>query len=73
MLLRENHIAVFQANWHDKATNITAISQESALGLESIAFLDDNPVERNLIISARSTWRSSSSRSRARRARGSRS
>lgn len=73
MLLRENHIAVFQANWHDKATNVTPISQELALGLESIAFLDDNPVERNLIISARSTWRSSSSRSRARRARGSRS
>ena len=49
MLLRENHIAVFQANWDDKATNIRAIAQELALGLESLVFLDDNPVERGLI------------------------
>jgi FkbH-like protein len=49
MLLREDHLAVFQANWRDKATNIKAISEELALGLESIAFLDDNPVERGLV------------------------
>lgn len=49
MLLRENHIAVFQANWNDKATNITAIAKELALGIDSIVFLDDNPVERGLI------------------------
>ncbi len=28
MLLRENHVAVFQANWNDKATNIQAIAKE---------------------------------------------
>ena len=49
MLLKEEHIAVFQANWDDKATNIRAIAQELALGLESVVFLDDNPVERGLI------------------------
>ncbi|MDB5799938.1 MAG: haloacid dehalogenase [Rhodocyclales bacterium] len=49
MLLREEHIAVFQANWNDKATNITAIAKELALGLDAMVFLDDNPVERNLI------------------------
>lgn len=49
MLLRENHIAVFQANWRDKATNIRAISAELALGLDSMVFLDDNPTERSLI------------------------
>ena len=49
MLLREEHIAVFQANWDDKATNIRAIAAELALGLESLVFLDDNPVERGLI------------------------
>ncbi len=49
MLLREEHIAVFQANWDDKATNIRAIAQELALGLESLVFLDDNPAERGLI------------------------
>jgi FkbH-like protein len=49
MLLKENHIAVFQANWKDKATNIKAIAGELSLGLESLVFLDDNPVERLLI------------------------
>ena len=46
MLLREEHIAVFQANWTDKATNIRAIAEELSLGLESMVFLDDNPAER---------------------------
>jgi FkbH-like protein len=49
MLLREDHIAVFQANWNDKATNIAAIAKELALGLESMVFLDDNPAERGLV------------------------
>ncbi|MGD0428291.1 MAG: HAD-IIIC family phosphatase [Candidatus Acidiferrales bacterium] len=49
MLLKEEHIAVFQANWNDKATNITAIAKELSLGLDSVVFLDDNPVERNLV------------------------
>lgn len=49
MLLRENHIAVFQANWSDKATNISAIAKELALGIDSMVFLDDNPVERGLV------------------------
>jgi FkbH-like protein len=49
MLLRENHVAVFQANWNDKATNIQAIAKELSLGLESFVFLDDNPAERRLV------------------------
>jgi FkbH-like protein len=49
MLLRENHVAVFQANWNDKATNIRAIAAELSLGLESFVFLDDNPAERRLV------------------------
>ena len=49
MLLREQHITAFQANWSDKATNIKAIADELSLGLESMVFLDDNPVERGLI------------------------
>ncbi|MCC7046053.1 MAG: HAD family hydrolase [Alphaproteobacteria bacterium] len=46
MLLRESHIAVFQANWKDKAANIRAIAQTLALGLDAFVLLDDNPVER---------------------------
>jgi FkbH-like protein len=49
MLLREDHIAVFQANWNDKATNIAAIAKELELGLDAMAFLDDNPAERGLV------------------------
>ena len=49
MLLREDHIAVFQANWQDKATNIRAIAKELSLGLDAMVFLDDNPAERALI------------------------
>jgi FkbH-like protein len=49
MLLKEDHIAVFQANWNDKATNIKAIAEELSLGLDAMVFLDDNPVERGLV------------------------
>ncbi len=49
MLLKLDHIAVFQANWEDKATNIQSIADELSLGLDALVFLDDNPVERGLI------------------------
>lgn len=49
MLLKLDHIAVFQANWNDKASNIQAIAEELSLGLDSLVFLDDNPVERGLV------------------------
>jgi len=49
MLLKLEHIAVFQANWNDKATNIQAIANELSLGLDSMVFLDDNPAERGLV------------------------
>ena len=49
MLLKLDHIAVFQANWNDKATNIQAIAEELSLGLDTMVFLDDNPVERGLV------------------------
>ena len=49
MLLKLDHIAVFNANWNDKATNIQAIAEELSLGLDAMVFLDDNPVERGLV------------------------
>ena len=49
MLLKLDHIAVFQANWNDKATNIQAIADNLNLGLDALVFLDDNPVERGLV------------------------
>jgi FkbH-like protein len=49
MLLQLDHIASFQANWNDKPANIRAIGDELALGLESMVFLDDSPMERTLV------------------------
>lgn len=49
MLLKLEHIAVFQANWNDKAANIRAIAKELSLGLDAMVFVDDNPVERGLV------------------------
>ncbi len=49
MLMKEEHFAVFQANWNNKAANIIAIAQELSLGIDALVFLDDNPVERDLV------------------------
>ena len=49
MLLNESHIAIFRANWEDKVPNIQFIAETLNLGLESIVFLDDNPVERDRV------------------------
>jgi FkbH-like protein len=46
MLLREDHIAVFQANWTDKAANLRAIARTLNIGIDALVFLDDNPAER---------------------------
>ena len=49
MVLKEEHIAVFVANWEDKATNIRRIREKLNIGFDSMVFLDDNPFERNLV------------------------
>jgi FkbH-like protein len=49
MVLRLEDIAVFVANWEDKATNIRRIRDKLNIGLDSMVFLDDNPFERNLV------------------------
>jgi FkbH-like protein len=49
MLLREDHIAVFQANWTDKPTNLKAIAEALSFGLDALVFVDDNPMERDLV------------------------
>lgn len=49
MLLREEHIAVFQANWKDKASNLRAIAETLNIGVDALVFLDDNPAERQQV------------------------
>lgn len=46
MLLREEHIAAFVANWTDKASNLESIAQQLSIGIDSLVLLDDNPAER---------------------------
>jgi FkbH-like protein len=46
MALRENDIAVFQANWLDKSSNLEAIAATLNIGLDALVFLDDNAAER---------------------------
>lgn len=49
MILKLSDIAVFVANWEDKASNITYIKETLNLGYDSFVFIDDNPFERNLV------------------------
>lgn len=49
MLLKEDHIACFVANWDDKATNLRRIADSLKIGLDALVFADDNPVERALV------------------------
>jgi len=49
MVLKEDHIAVFTANWSDKANNIREIAATLNIGTDSLVFLDDNPVERGQV------------------------
>jgi FkbH-like protein len=46
MVLRPSDIAAFQANWDDKAQNLKAIASRLNIGVDSLVFVDDNPVER---------------------------
>jgi FkbH-like protein len=46
MVLREEDIACFIANFDDKATNLRLVAQTLNVGLDSLVFADDNPVER---------------------------
>ncbi len=49
MLLRPHHFAALRINWNDKAQNLRELAAELNLGLDALAFLDDNPAERALI------------------------
>ena len=49
MAVRPEMLAAFRINWRDKAQNIVEIAQELNLGLQSVVFLDDNPIERGRV------------------------
>ena len=45
MILRRNHIAAARINWQTKSENLQSLASELRLGLESLIFLDDSPME----------------------------
>lgn len=49
MRLREEHFAAVRINWDDKASNLRSLAEELNIGLDSLIFLDDNPVERSWV------------------------
>ncbi len=46
MALKRSDFAAFLANWNDKTANLETIANELNIGLDSLVFVDDDPVER---------------------------
>jgi len=49
MILRKNDFSCIKINWNDKISNMKEIAKELNIGLDSIVFFDDDPVNRELI------------------------
>jgi len=49
MVLKLEHIVAHRINWESKPQNIAALAKALSLGLDSFVFIDDNPVECELM------------------------
>jgi FkbH-like protein len=49
MRMKLSDFAAFRASWDDKPSSLRAIAAELGIGLDAIAFVDDNPVEREIV------------------------
>jgi FkbH-like protein len=52
MLIKEKNLAEYRINWNDKVQNMVELAQSINIGLDSMVFIDDNPVERARISAA---------------------
>jgi len=52
MVLRKGDFAAMKINWSAKAQNIAELAKDLDVGMDSIVFIDDNPVEREAIRTA---------------------
>jgi FkbH-like protein len=52
MLVRARHFAAMRINWTDKAQNLREMAQELNVGVDSLAFVDDNAFEREQVRAA---------------------
>lgn len=46
MILKEPHFAAQRINWNDKVENMRELAKELNIGLDSMVFLDDSPLNR---------------------------
>ena len=49
MILREKDFSCIKINWNDKISNMKEIAKELNIGLDSIVFFDDDPINRELL------------------------
>ena len=49
MILRKNHFGAIVANWNNKADNLKTIANELNIGTDSLIFLDDDALNRDLV------------------------
>jgi len=49
MLLRPKDFAAVRINWNDKVQSLREIASELNIGTDALAFLDDNPIEREWV------------------------
>ena len=49
MVLRKDDFVSITANWEPKTINIQNIAKELNIGLDSLVFIDDNPLEREAV------------------------
>ena len=52
MVLKREDFVAHRINWREKATNIESIAQELNIGLDSLVFIDDSPLEIDLVLNA---------------------
>lgn len=48
-ILTLNDFSAFKANWDPKPKNLRDIAQSLSIGIDSLVFVDDNPVERDIV------------------------
>ena len=48
-ILKFDDFTAFKANWDPKSKNLHEIAKEINIGLDSLVFIDDNPVERDIV------------------------
>jgi FkbH-like protein len=49
MVLKESHFAAIRINWDDKVANMKSIAAELNIGLDSLVFIDDDEVNREMV------------------------